>query len=58
MRILLEEGVDMSRVYIGHSNDDTDLGYLLGLLDEGVWLGLDRFPGGQRANTPLWEQRT
>lgn len=48
----------MSRVYIGHSNDDTDLGYLLGLLDEGVWLGLDRFPGGQRANTPLWEQRT
>ncbi|MDA1128637.1 MAG: phosphotriesterase-related protein [Chloroflexi bacterium] len=58
VRILKEEGVDMNLVYIGHSNDDTDMGYLLGLLDQGVWLGLDRFPGGRRAGTPLWEQRT
>jgi len=58
VRILMEEGVDMDRVYIGHSNDDTDLGYLVGLLKKGVWLGLDRFPGGRRPGTPLWEERT
>ena len=58
VRILMEEGVDMDRVYIGHSNDDTDMGYLVGLLKKGVWLGLDRFPGGRRPGTPLWEERT
>ena len=58
VRILKEEGVDMNRVYIGHSNDDTDMSYLLGLLEQGVWLGLDRFPGGRRPGTPAWEQRT
>ncbi|MGE3536583.1 MAG: phosphotriesterase [Candidatus Tectimicrobiota bacterium] len=57
VRILEEEGVDLQRVYIGHSNDDTDLDYLLGLLKKGVWLGMDRYPGG-RAGTPDWEQRT
>ena len=41
--ILEEEGVDLNRVYIGHSNDDTDMDYLLGLLRKGVWLGLDRY---------------
>ena len=56
--ILEEEGVDLNRVYIGHSNDDTDLEYLLGLLDKGVWLGLDRYPGGRVPGTPNWEQRT
>ncbi|MBM3941362.1 MAG: phosphotriesterase-related protein [SAR202 cluster bacterium] len=58
VRILEEEGVDLNRVYIGHSNDDTDLSYLLGLLEKGVWLGLDRYPGGRIAGTPKWEQRT
>ena len=58
VRILLEEGVDMDRVYVGHSNDDSNMDYLLGLLDKGVWLGLDRFPGGRRAGTALWEERT
>ena len=43
VRILEEEGVDLNRVYVGHSNDDTDLDYLLGLLNKGVWLGLDRY---------------
>lgn len=57
VRILDEEGADLNRVYIGHSNDDTDLDYLLGLLRKGVWLGMDRYPGG-RAGTPNWEQRT
>jgi len=36
------EGFDLNRVYIGHSNDTTDLDYLLGLVRRGVWLGLDR----------------
>ena len=58
VRILEEEGVDLNRVCIGHSNDDTDLDYLLGLLDKGVWLGLDRYPGGRVPGTPNWEQRT
>ena len=56
--ILEEEGVDLNRVYIGHSNDDTDLDYLFGLLNKGVWLGLDRHPGGQVPGTPNWEERT
>ena len=58
VKVFEEEGVDLSRVYIGHSNDDTDLDYLLGLLDKGVWLGLDRFPGGRAPGTPDWEGRT
>ena len=58
VRILKEEGVDLNRVYIGHSNDDTDLGYLTGLLEQGVWLGLDRYPGGRIPGTPKWEERT
>ncbi|NQW22883.1 MAG: hypothetical protein HQ475_05500 [SAR202 cluster bacterium] len=58
VRILKEEGVDMNLVYVGHSNDDDNMEYLLGLLDQGVWIGLDRFPGGRRANTLLWEART
>ncbi len=56
--ILEEEGVNLDRVYIGHSNDDTNLEYLLGLLNKGVWLGLDRYPGGLVPGTPNWEQRT
>lgn len=58
VRILEQEGVDLSRVYIGHSNDDTDVDYLLGLLNKGVWLGMDRYPGGRVPGTPKWEART
>ena len=39
VRIFEEEGVDLNRVYIGHSNDDTNLDYLPGLLEKGVWVG-------------------
>ena len=52
VRILEEEGVDLNLVYVGHSNDDTDLDYLLGLLRKGVWLGLDRYRVGARATRP------
>lgn len=42
-RILAEEGVDLSRVVIGHSGDTTDLGYLEELIANGSYLGMDRF---------------
>ena len=58
IRIFEEEKVDLDRVYIGHSNDTTDVDYLLGLLKKGVWVGLDRYPGGYHPGTPSWEERT
>ena len=56
--IFEDEGVDLSRVYIGHSNDSTDMDYLTGLVGRGAWLGLDRTPGGFVPETPGWEVRT
>ena len=58
IRILKEEGVDLTKVYIGHSNDDTDISYLHELIAHGVWVGLDRYPGGTRPGTPDWQERT
>jgi phosphotriesterase-related protein len=55
--IFESEGVDLRRVYIGHSNDSTNITYLTGLMDRGCWLGLDRYPGG-RVSGPKWEERT
>jgi phosphotriesterase-related protein len=43
--ILKEEGVDLSRVKMDHSNDTTDINYLTWLLDQGCYLGMDRYPG-------------
>src|SRR5215471_10202992 len=42
-RIFLEEGVDLSRVVIGHSGDTTDLEYLEELMAAGSYIGMDRF---------------
>lgn len=42
-RVLAEEGVDLTRVQIGHCGDTTDLGYLMQVADAGSILGLDRF---------------
>ncbi|MEO8814367.1 MAG: phosphotriesterase-related protein [Mycobacterium sp.] len=56
-RIFEEEGVDLSRVVIGHSGDSTDLGYLEELIAPGSYLGMDRFgidlilPFEDRVNT-------
>lgn len=58
VRVFEDEGVDLTRVYVGHSNDTTDTEYLIGLLEKGVWIGLDRYPGGMAAGTPKWEERT
>jgi phosphotriesterase-related protein len=41
--ILAEEGVDLSRVIIGHSGDSKDTEYLLRLLAHGSYIGMDRF---------------
>lgn len=54
IEIFEDEGIDLNRVCIGHSNDTTDLDYLKGLLDKGVWLGLDRYPG----QIVTWQERT
>ena len=43
--ILKEEGVDLTRVKIDHSNDTTDVEYLKWVLDQGCYLGMDRYPG-------------
>jgi phosphotriesterase-related protein len=56
-RIFAEEGVDLSRVVIGHSGDTTDLGYLEELISAGSYIGMDRFgvdvylPFEDRVNT-------
>jgi len=42
-RIFQEEGVDLSRVIIGHSGDTTDIQYLEKLISNGSYLGMDRF---------------
>lgn len=56
-RVFTEEGVDLSRVVIGHSGDSTDIAYLEELLQAGSTLGMDRFgvdaycPTVQRVDT-------
>lgn len=45
LEIFREEGVDLTRVKIDHSNDTTDTEYLEWILDQGCYLGLDRYPG-------------
>ncbi|HET9840118.1 MAG TPA: phosphotriesterase-related protein [Candidatus Angelobacter sp.] len=42
-KIFREEGVDLSRVVIGHSGDTTDLKYLEELVGNGSYIGMDRF---------------
>jgi phosphotriesterase-related protein len=42
-RVFREEGVDLSRVIIGHSGDTTDLDYLHELMANGSYIGMDRF---------------
>lgn len=54
--ILLEEGVDLHRVKIDHSNDTTDVEYLIWLLEQGCFLGLDRYPG--RNVSPMGRTKT
>ena len=54
--ILKEEGVNPKRIKLDHSNDTTDTEYLIALLKEGCYLGLDRYPG--RNTSPAARTRT
>ena len=49
-RVLAEEGVDLTRVVIGHSETE-DYDYLRRLLDRGSYLGVDRF-GADNVSDP------
>jgi phosphotriesterase-related protein len=56
-KVLKEEGVDLSKVVIGHCGDTADLDYLREIADAGSILGMDRFgidvflPFEDRVNT-------
>jgi phosphotriesterase-related protein len=43
VEIFEEEGVDMSRVQVAHCGDSEDVEYIEGLIDSGVYVGLDRY---------------
>src|SRR3954454_998315 len=43
VEIFLEEGVDPAKIQIAHTGDSDDLGYIEGLLEKVVWIGLDRY---------------
>jgi phosphotriesterase-related protein len=45
LAILQEEGVNPGRVAVDHVNDTRDMEYLTWLLEQGCYLGMDRYPG-------------
>jgi phosphotriesterase-related protein len=49
-RVFKEEGVDLGRTVIGHSDDTQDITYLEELIQNGSYCGMDRI-GIQRPNT-------
>ena len=57
VEIFLEEGVAPEKIQIAHCGDTGDVGYIEGLIDKGVWVGLDRYglnmflPWDERQNT-------
>jgi phosphotriesterase-related protein len=53
-RVFKEEGVDLGRVVIGHSDDSDDISYLEEIIQNGSYCGMDRI-GIQRPRTS--EQR-
>ncbi|TAK77074.1 MAG: phosphotriesterase-related protein [Dehalococcoidia bacterium] len=55
VEIFHEEGAPMERICIGHSADTEDVDYLESLLRTGVYLSMDRYPGGP--GRPAWERR-
>ncbi len=44
--VLERFGVDPTRVVIGHSDDSTEIDYLVSLADRGYRIGMDRLPNG------------
>lgn len=51
-RVFREEGVDLRRVYFGHVMDCTDPDYMHALLEQGSFIGFDRF-----ASAPMDDPR-
>ncbi|MEW9551260.1 phosphotriesterase [Nonomuraea sp. NPDC050783] len=55
--LFAKEGVDLTKVVVGHAGDSNDLDYLMRLADTGATLGMDRFgldlynPTAQRVAT-------
>jgi phosphotriesterase-related protein len=43
VEIFEQEGVDLARVQIAHCGDTEDVAYIEGLIDKGVYVGLDRY---------------
>ena len=43
VEIFLQEGVEPGKLQIAHTGDTDDLDYIEGLLEKGVWIGLDRY---------------
>jgi phosphotriesterase-related protein len=43
VEIFEQEGVDLARVQIAHCGDTEDVDYIEGLIDRGVYVGLDRY---------------
>jgi len=43
LELLAKEGVDLTKVVVGHAGDSNDLDYLTALADTGAILGMDRF---------------
>lgn len=43
VEIFLEEGVAPEKIQIAHTGDTDDLDYIEGLLEKGVWIGMDRY---------------
>lgn len=43
LRVLLDEGVEPGKLIFGHCGETTDASYIESILDEGCYVGLDRF---------------
>ena len=57
IKVLEDEGVNLNNVYIGHSDDSLDIDYLKGMLEKGVWLGMDHLTFEYREGLPNLSQR-
>jgi len=43
IEVFIEEGVDLSKVLIGHTGDTNNIDYIKRVLDYGVFIGMDRY---------------
>ncbi len=55
--LLISEGADPKRIMIGHIGGNTDIDYLLQVLEKGAYIGFDRFGIEGLAGAPTDERR-